>query len=102
MATPATLTPTQATYTAPARTPDTRRKFQLTEFGDNHNKFWQIEVWELDGSSVHLRTTWGRVGAAAQSNDKRMRMAQVERLIQEKEAKGYRELDLHTPQIAAV
>ncbi|HWE62891.1 MAG TPA: WGR domain-containing protein, partial [Chloroflexota bacterium] len=93
---------TPATLAAPACPPTIRRKFQLTEFGDNHNKFWQIEVWELDGSSVHLRTTWGRVGAAAQSNDKRVRMAQVERLIQEKEAKGYRELDLHTPQIAAV
>ena len=61
----AAVTPTRSSSTPvpPARTPDARRKFQLTEFGDNHNKWWQVEVWDLGGGAVHMRTTWGRVGA---------------------------------------
>lgn len=85
----------------PARTPDARRKFQLTEFGENHNKWWQAEVWELGGEMVHLRTTWGRVGYAPQSKDKLCSEAELQRIIAEKRAKGYQELDLHAPAAAA-
>ena len=67
----AAVTPTRSSSAPvpPARIPDSRRKFQLTEFGDNHNKWWQVEVWDLGGGAVHMRTTWGRVGATPQSKD---------------------------------
>jgi poly [ADP-ribose] polymerase len=87
------------TLVPPARTPDSRRKFQLTEFGENHNKWWQIEVWNLGAATLHLRTTWGRVGAAPQSKDKICTEVEVRRVIQEKQAKGYQELDLHAPPV---
>ncbi len=78
-----------------------RRKFQLTEFGNNHNKWWQIEVWDAGAGSVHMRTTWGRVGASPQTNDKVGTPAEVERMVAAKVAKGYREVDLHVPHITA-
>jgi len=83
----------------PTGAPDTRRKFQLTEFGDNHNKWWQVETWDLGGGKVRMRATWGRVGSAPQSKDKICREAEVDRTIAEKQAKGYQELDLHTPPV---
>ena len=97
----AAVTPTRSTSTPvpPAHPPDSRRKFQLTEFGDNHNKWWQVELWDLGGGTVHMRTTWGRVGATPQSKDRRCSEAEVQRTIQDKKAKGYQELDLHTPQV---
>src|SRR5579885_3132624 len=88
---------TTATQALASRMPDLRRKFQLTEFGDNHNKWWQIEVWDLGGGAVHMRTTWGRVGAAPQSKDKLCGEAEVQHTIADKKAKGYQELDLHAP-----
>ncbi len=97
----AVATPTRSAAVLPARTPDLRRKFQLTEFGDNHNKWWQIEVWDLGGGAVHMRTTWGRVGAAPQSKDKLCGEAEVQHTIADKKAKGYQELDLHAPAAAA-
>lgn len=100
MTTAMTLSPSAASPLPPARAADTRRKFQLTEFGQNHNKWWQIEVWDLGGDCVHMRATWGRVGAAPQSKDKLCVSADIERLIQEKMSKGYREIDLHAPAIA--
>ncbi len=97
----ATPAPSLTSAGAPTRTPDLRRKFQLTEFGDNHNKWWQIEVWDLGGQAAQVRTTWGRVGYAPQSKVKLCSAAEIERTIAEKLAKGYRELDLHTPAAAA-
>ena len=97
----AAVTPTRPSSTPvpPARTPDSRRKFQLTEFGGNHNKWWQVEVWDLGGGTVHMRTTWGRVGATPQSKDRLCGEVEVQRTIQDKKAKGYQELDLHTPRV---
>jgi len=46
---------------------------------------------------MHLRTTWGRVGSTLQSKDKIVDEMEVQRLIGEKMAKGYQELDLHVP-----
>ena len=37
--------------------PDSRRTVQLTELGDNHNKWWPVEVWDLGGGTMHMRTT---------------------------------------------
>ncbi len=91
---------TTATQALASRMPDLRRKFQLTEFGDNHNKWWQIEVWDLGGGRARMRTTWGRVGAAPQCQDKTVSMSEVQRKIQEKRSKGYQELDLHVPRAA--
>src|SRR5262249_32890900 len=65
------------------------------------NKWWQIEVWDLGGGRARMRTTWGRVGAAPQCQDKTVSMSEVQRKIQEKRSKGYQELDLHVPQAAA-
>jgi len=95
----ATPTHSSTTPTPTAGAPDTRRKFQLTEFGDNHNKWWQVETWDLGGGKVRMRATWGRVGFAPQSRDKICREAEVERTLAEKRAKGYQELDLHTPPV---
>lgn len=87
-----------AAVTTPTGDPATRRKFQLTDFTDNHNKWWMIELWALGAARYHARTTWGRVGSAAQSSEKVCTPAEVSRLIAEKQGKGYQEVDLHLPQ----
>ncbi len=91
-----------ATLTIPKGDPATRRKFQLTDFSDNHNKWWMIELWSLGAQHYHTRTTWGRVGSAAQSSEKVCTQAEVARLIGEKQGKGYREVDLHLPQATLI
>ncbi|MDQ2805770.1 MAG: WGR domain-containing protein [Chloroflexota bacterium] len=90
-----------AVLTTPAGDPATRRKFQLTDFTDNHNKWWMIELWPLGAHGYHARTTWGRVGSAAQSSEKVCTQAEVTRLIAEKQGKGYQEVDLHLPQASS-
>lgn len=73
--------------------PAIRRRFQNTDLGGNHNKFWMAEWWE-DGTAVF---TWGRVGTAGQSTTKHMREWEVLNLIDQKLRKGYEEVDLHVP-----
>lgn len=76
--------------------PSIRRKFQLTDLVNNNNKWWLLEWWE-DGT---LKTTYGRVGAAGQSTIKiGTSKYKAERLIEEKTAKGYVEIDLHIPAV---
>jgi poly [ADP-ribose] polymerase 2/3/4 len=87
------------TLAPPAGEPISRRKYQLTDLTGNHNKWWMIEIWPLDGGRVHARTTWGRVGSAAQSSDKVCTEWAAERLQAEKREKGYREVDLHLPAV---
>ena len=54
----------------------------------------------MGGNQVRFRTSWGRVGVTPQSKEKEGNAKEVERLIQEKRAKGYQELDLHVPEIS--
>ena len=89
------------TLAPPAGEPISRRKYQLTDLNGNHNKWWMIEIWPLDGGRVHARTTWGRVGSAAQSSDKICTEWAAERLQAEKREKGYREVDLHLPTVVS-
>lgn len=71
--------------------PIIRRKFQYVDLEDNSNKWWMIELW-ADGK---LRTTFGRVGyEAGQSEKAGMTEHDAERLIAQKQKKGYTEVSL--------
>lgn len=89
-----------ASVAPPVRDPDLRRKFQLTEFGSNHNKHWQVEAWDLGGDRLFVRCTWGRVGDKPQQADKLLSRPALDAKIAEKVGKGYREIDLHVPQVS--
>jgi poly [ADP-ribose] polymerase len=79
--------------------PEIRRKFVLADLHNNHNKFWLVEYWP-DG---RLKTTWGRVGVAPQCKEKRdVSTHAMQKLIREKETKGYVEIDLYRPAAPAV
>lgn len=77
--------------------PTLRRKFQYTDLTANNNKFWTVEYWP-DGM---MTTSWGRVGQRPQTSSKCVPCAEVEKLIREKERKGYVEVLLHAPQPVA-
>lgn len=70
-----------------------RRRFQMTDLKSNHNKYWQVEVY----SDGWLQTEWGRVGVKNEPSRKMGRIADAERMIREKERKGYVEVKLHVP-----
>lgn len=75
-----------------------RRRFQLTEVGNNHNKTW--EIYRLDDGRVI--SEWGRVGSTFQKKDYgQMGDYWIESKISEKLAKGYREVELARPQVVA-
>lgn len=75
-----------------AKDPVIRRKFQLTDIHDNHNKEWMIEWW-TDGFG---RTTWGRTGETPQSaNFHDVDQSWLFRKVAEKTGKGYVEVKLH-------
>lgn len=75
--------------------PILRRRFQMTEFDTNHNKYWQVELY-ADGM---MKTEWGRVGVVNKPSVKyHQNQASVERIIREKEKKGYVEVRLHVPE----
>ncbi len=77
--------------------PTIRRKFQYTDLKANNNKFWTVEYWP-DGT---MTTTWGRVGQRPQTSTKPATDSEVERLIREKEHKGYVEVQLHVAPASA-
>jgi poly [ADP-ribose] polymerase len=76
--------------------------FQFTDFGDNHNKFYLVETWPVDATTVRFRASWGRVGSKAQVQEKIVPRYHVARQIAEKVRKGYKEVDLHRPEIEVV
>jgi poly [ADP-ribose] polymerase len=81
------------------REPILRRKFVFADFRGNHNKEYTAELW-ADGT---FRASWGRVGAALQTQVKAgMSRSFVEAKIQEKLDKGYREVELHRPSVVVV
>jgi len=82
--------------TTPTNLPDERRMFQLTDLSNNHNKYWQVEIWNRAGGIPLVRVTYGRVGAKppATAVPKPMTRADLDELIRSKEAKGYREVIL--------
>lgn len=75
-----------------------KRKFQLTSFDNNNNKFYNIEYSQPASlhDSVGVDISWGRVGTTGQSMTKRMTISGLESLLREKEKKGYKEVLLHT------
>src|SRR5262245_22529848 len=74
--------------------PLVRRKFVLADLRNNHNKFWLVEYWP----EGRLKTTWGRVGVMPQCKEKLdVSIHEMQKLIHEKESKGYVEIDLHRP-----
>lgn len=97
---PAAADPTTGTKDEPAD----RRMFQLTDLGDNHNKFYLVETWPAsDGTDmVRFRATWGRVGSKPQVKEKLAAQREVERQIEEKLRKGYRPVELHRPTVEFV
>ena len=86
----------------PNKPPTLLRKFQCTFLGGNNNKWWNIELWQLESI---VRITYGRVGQECvrpfvYSGDIRF----VEKKIQDKvrsskEDSRYTEIKLHTPTI---
>jgi poly [ADP-ribose] polymerase len=79
----------------PTREPDVFRRFQYTDFGENSNKKWDIEAWNMGGYWLQ-RTKWSRTGRPKpQQKVKRVSGRHtVEALIARKKQKGYEELDL--------
>ena len=90
---------TMPASSTPTGEPEQRRKFQHTNLQGNSNKYYVIDTWPLDGEQVFFRATYGRVGAAPQLDEKVATRHWVERKIQEKLAKGYREVLLHRPDV---
>ena len=73
------------------------RRFECTTNG--HNKFWTIE-WNTDGNGNRVGTnahiTWGRIGGAVQRTSKSMTSGAIHSLMDEKIAKGYKEVGTNT------
>ncbi len=82
--------------------PSERRKFQLTDLNGNNNKYYLVELWPLGNGQVVFRASYGRVGNQPQIDERVATPAWVERKIREKMRKGYQEVALHRPQVAAV
>ncbi len=95
------MTTTTAPF-IPSGEPTERRKFQLTNLDGNNNKYYMVEVWSLSSDQVFFRATYGRVGAQPQIDEKITSPNWVERKIREKTNKGYVEVTLHRPAVAAV
>lgn len=88
---------TNAASSVPTGAPAERRKFQLTNLDGNNNKYYLVEIWQLAGSDVFFRATYGRVGAAPQIDERTTTQRWVESKVREKLAKGYQEVTLHRP-----
>src|SRR5437660_9253217 len=80
--------------------PAERRMFQLTDLTGNHNKFYFVEIWPMQGGdTVRFRASWGRVGSKPQASEKVASWRELERQIDEKLRKGYRRVELHRPPV---
>lgn len=79
----------------PSRSPDLHRSFQLTDFGKNSNKQWEIEAWNLGGHWMQ-RTQFARTGYSLQVRSKETTYGKILTLIGQKERKGYKEIELAT------
>lgn len=85
----------------PTGEPTERRKFQMTNLDGNNNKYYLVETWRVDDQQVFFRATYGRVGANPQIDEKLTSPTWVARKIREKCGKGYQEVALHRPVVAA-
>lgn len=94
------MTATTASFT-PAGEPAERRRFQLTNLDGNNNKYYLVETWALPDGQIFFRATYGRVGSSPQIDEKVAPATWVERKIREKVNKGYQEVTLHRPTVAA-
>ncbi len=66
------------------------RSFICFDPKNSHNKYWNVK-W--DQASSMMTTTWGAVGSKESSNQKFMTRSAVEKVISEKIAKGYKEIE---------
>lgn len=82
--------------------PAERRMFQLTDLTGNHNKFYLVEIWPMQGDNVRFRVSWGRVGSKPQVGEKVVTWRELERQIEEKLRKGYCRVELHRPSVELV
>lgn len=89
----------QDTATKPTRSPDQLRKFLFHNTDANNNKYWNVEYWQPEGVAHYV---WGRVGDAGQEVTKLTSPSELQKKIQEKFKKGYKELQLHQIAIAPV
>lgn len=69
-----------------------KRRWTLTSVNVNNNKFWEIERLPATGATT---VRWGRVGTKGQSKVFWWTESALSSKIREKEAKGYREIELH-------
>lgn len=93
---------TNATFIQqPIGEPTTRQRFQLTNLDGNNNKYYMVETWPLPDGQHFFRATYGRVGSRPQVDEKIADEAWIARKIREKQAKGYQEVALHRPEVAA-
>jgi len=64
------------------------KKFSLTNLGSNHNKFWNVTLYD----NGDVMSEWGRQGMTKQSKSWHgVGRSFMEKKIREKEKKGYRE-----------
>lgn len=75
-----------------------KKRFQFFDAEKNSNKYWQIEVFD-DG---FLQTEFGRVGVVNPPSRKRGTQVDADKLVREKERKGYKEVKLHVPDVVVV
>lgn len=74
------------------------RRFEMTTGG--HNKFWEVSIEEI-GGVAHLVRRWGKIGTLGQDS-KEARLSkykaadEMNKLIEEKLAKGYFEIKHRT------
>jgi predicted DNA-binding WGR domain protein len=73
-----------------------QRKFSLTELGTNHNKFWNVTLYD-NGDVMSL---WGRQGDSGQTKSwPSAGKSFMEKKIREKEKKGERESQIDRERI---
>lgn len=77
----------------PQSDPILREKFILNDLENNNNKYWMVEVWD----NGILRTTYGRVDSTQQETVKYGGLSLAHSLINQKEKKGYKPVDLLVP-----
>ncbi len=81
--------------------PDERYMFQKTDLGQNNNKYYIYSVWAQPLGMLRVKTEFGRVGAnSPQGWEKVLNRTELQALMHEREyKKGYKPVDLHTPEV---
>ena len=74
--------------TLPDRDPDDIYVMQFTDFAQNHNKFYELRVW-YEGMIATYQAKYARVGHTPQETRKRVHRADLLKLVNTKQDKGY-------------